>query len=181
MSSVKTKQTVVVTGSVNGGTSITALLCERLGFNMGDDKYRYEDKDMHRAVCSGNEERCRKAIEDRGEKWGFKYPRLTRELIIAEQWLTNPYFIFVYRDPVAVHSRVLDNHFHVKTTCEHNMRMVEVAEQLENVLEISYEKLLTKPHASIERLASFLYVEITAEKVDELAKLIKAEHGHPPI
>jgi hypothetical protein len=96
------QRTYVIFGTRRGGTSLVAGISRALGLDLGNVGQRKNNEDpqfQNRAM-----DVMRRAIEERNAErdvWGWKYPAAGSYLPELTNNLRNPYFIVVYRDPVA--------------------------------------------------------------------------------
>jgi hypothetical protein len=95
-------RTYAIFGTRRGGTSMVAGVARALGLDLGSTGRRRtnEDPQFHSAPLPT----LRRAVEERDSKadvWGWKYPEAGRYIAELSRSLRNPYYIAVYRDPVA--------------------------------------------------------------------------------
>ncbi len=99
------KRTIVALGSPRGGTSMLSGVLEKLGVFMGnrigsqkeDPRFRYKES-LEIKI---------KAIEDNVSEfdvWGWKLPKTVYYYESIHEYLVNPVFITVYRNPLAIAS-----------------------------------------------------------------------------
>lgn len=187
------KNTIVITGVHNSGTTIIALLCQQLGYTMVEEKDKkfLEDSNITSVMHKTNKE-ISDAIKEKNKKykkWGFKMPNITDKMQALQLLMTNCKFIIILRDPVAMASKsaMIDNYENRMEKKEMiNMikfmdKIVSCADKIDDKIFISYEKLLIFPERVISELMEFLQIEKDETKVKKLAKLVKPEHGHPAI
>jgi hypothetical protein len=99
---LEAQRTYVIFGTRRGGTSLVAGIARALGLDLGNVGARKNNEDpqfQNRAM-----DVMRRAIEERNAErdvWGWKYPAAGSYLPELSNTLRNPYFIVVYRDPVA--------------------------------------------------------------------------------
>lgn len=95
------ERTYVTFGLERGGTSPVAGIQRALGLYLGPIKGgNNEDDSFHNKSLK----RMRDTIEERNaahQVWGFKYPNAGNYLPTLIRSLRNPYFVVVFRDPVA--------------------------------------------------------------------------------
>lgn len=96
------ERTYVVMGSRRGGTSMVAGMARALGLHLGEVGANTNNEDP---AFQGREVQAMRAeIKRRNAEravWGWKYPAAVHYLPDLLAHLHNPYFIVVYRDPVA--------------------------------------------------------------------------------
>ena len=96
------KRTVVVLGVERGGTSMAAGVVRALGINMGQRAgLNHEDP----LFLTDETERLKNRIKMRNNQedvWGFKVPKASMMLDFYEKHLRNPFYVVVYRNPVAI-------------------------------------------------------------------------------
>lgn len=163
------KRTYVTLGLERGGTSAIAGIERALGLYMGDiDKGNNEDQNFTGYRLG----RIRTTIQQRNEQhdiWGFKYPKAVMYMPQVVESLRNPYFIVVYRDPVATALS------HLGWTGSKNRKPAHLAVHEANsftnantsfafasghpTLVISHELAMEKPGDAIDEVARFLGLE----------------------
>lgn len=194
MSKHITKNTVIITGVANGGTSVTAAICEALGYYMGEDKHTYEDKEFQEAMrgLPKDFDKFIKARNAKYERWGFKKPTIPFQLEMLRDSLYDAYFIVVTRDPIATAMRVGRKSnpsreailSRARQVCEQEREALDVVEKLwlknANVYLLSYEKLLVHPEKIVGEIAAFLRCQTPKNRIEKIAKMVSPEHGHPP-
>jgi hypothetical protein len=100
--SFEEQRTYAIFGTRRGGTSMVAGVARALGLDLGDPGHRKNNEDprFHPAPLPA----LWKLVEQRNSEadvWGWKYPAGGRYITELSGGLRNPYFIVVYRDPVA--------------------------------------------------------------------------------
>lgn len=128
-------------------------------------------------------EDLKRLIEKRDREhscWGFKYPALHQYHGALASIKRGAKFIYVLRDPLAVtmsEARQADGtknfQYVLSRTCEYNAKMVQLSRGNSDVHLISYERLITRPWATIGALLQFMDVNYNAAKIVELCELIK--------
>lgn len=95
------QRTYVTFGLERGGTSPIAGIQRALGLYLGPiPQGNNEDPNFHNKTLR----RMRETIERRDEQhdvWGFKYPSAVSYLPTLIKSLRNPFFVVIFRDPVA--------------------------------------------------------------------------------
>jgi hypothetical protein len=99
---LESQRTYVIFGTRRGGTSMVAGLARALGLDLGRVGQRKNNEDprfQNRPL-----QQMRAAVEERNSEsdvWGWKFPAAGSYLLDLANGLRNPYFIIIYRDPVA--------------------------------------------------------------------------------
>jgi hypothetical protein len=96
------QRTYPIFGTRRGGTSMVAGVARALGLDLGQVGQRKNNEDPRFQGLPVPE--MREVIEARNQErdvWGWKYPAAGSYLPKLSNWLRNPCFIVVYRDPVA--------------------------------------------------------------------------------
>lgn len=96
------QRTYVIFGTRRGGTSMIAGAARALGLDLGDVGDRTNNEDP--TFQSQHITKMRNAIARRNSEldvWGWKFPGAASYLPDVLNYLRNPYFLVVYRDPVA--------------------------------------------------------------------------------
>lgn len=169
------EQTIVVTGTPRGGTTMIAECLAILGVPMGvtvpppRDYFNYEDREFQRLLHVEesdmvDSDRLRELIRQRNQGhpvWGFKLPLAVNSLPLLERELRNPRFILVFRDVVAISSREtiaagIDGIQGLRRALIWQGRMVDfVASSTSPCFLLSYEKALQFPELLLENLLSW--------------------------
>ena len=174
--SFERQRTYAIFGTRRGGTSMVAGVARALGLDLGGDDLRKnnEDRRFHSAPLPV----LWKAVEERNaeaEVWGWKYPAAGRYLTELSRELRNPYYIAVYRDPVAAARSQLKRDKEAKRRTERlaihesassiavNTGFVLASER--PTLLISYERALDDQNGLIDDLVAFLGVEPPSESM----------------
>jgi hypothetical protein len=180
------ERTFVVLGVGRGGTSMVSGMLHKLGVYMGERMNpTYEDFDIKAAVKNNEKEDWLPAIApiiaERNAKhreWGFKLPRISRELEMLEGALRNPFFIFIFRDPVAVSVRnVLSANSEFAYSMRRTLKTFQIfATYMETTtvpyIAISYEKALLQPAETVEAVMALSGIDATPEQVDDAVRFI---------
>ena len=161
------QRTYAIFGTRRGGTSMVAGLARALGLDLGNVRQRKNNEDprfQNRPL-----DRMREVVEERNAEhdvWGWKFPAAGNYLPELSNTLRNPYFVIVYRDPVAA---ALSQ---AKRDREFNKRSARLAlhESAANsatntglalaterpCLLVSHEQAVAKPEGLIDDVAAFL-------------------------
>jgi hypothetical protein len=100
--SFERQRTYAIFGIRRGGTSMVAGIARALGLDLGSTGKRKTNEDPR--FQSAPLPTLWRAVEERNAEtdvWGWKYPAAGRYLTELSRSLRNPYYIAVYRDPVA--------------------------------------------------------------------------------
>lgn len=167
------KRTVVVLGVERGGTSMAAGLVRAMGINMGQRAgLNHEDP----LFLTDETERLENRIKIRNNQedvWGFKVPKSSLMLDFYEKHLRNPFYIVVYRNPVAIIDSwlqrggdnnplgVMDRIIAYQNSIFEMMNRTKAP-----ILMLNYERALQNDIAraqTVEDIAKFVDVELTDE------------------
>jgi hypothetical protein len=96
------QRTYAIFGTRRGGTSMVAGVARALGLDLGDpgERKNNEDPRFHTAPLPALW-RVVDARNAEADVWGWKHPAAGRYITELSARLRNPYFIVVYRDPIA--------------------------------------------------------------------------------
>ncbi len=159
------QRTYVILGTRRGGTSMVAGATRALGLDLGRVGQRTNNEDPRFQNRSVDDMRA--AIEGRNEHhqvWGWKFPTAVTYLPAVYGVLRNPYFVVVYRDPVAaaLSQATKDKRQRPERIALHesssyiatNTGFVLATER--PCLLVSNEKAIGDPDAMVDELADFL-------------------------
>jgi hypothetical protein len=110
---VHTQRAIIITGGARGGTSFAASAIAHLGvpFTAGGERTsrelnnRYEHQDLLTIFQNRDEEglaAIRDKFDELHEVWAWKLPALRYDLELAAKIHPNPYFVFIFKEPVSV-------------------------------------------------------------------------------
>jgi hypothetical protein len=167
------QKTYIVCGNFRGGTTAVAQLLDRIGIPMGekmDPNNNCEDLEFQKLLLRDTLDRAeldRLAGQRNGKYgvWGFKFPGAHLHMPAMLESFRNPQVIFVFRDPYAVANSEQrrtgqDLHQMMARTVEYNLRMTRLLQSLSCPTHpVSFEQLLVRPAAVIDRLLAFLGVQ----------------------
>lgn len=161
------QRTYAIFGTRRGGTSMVAGVARALGLDLGQVGQRKNNEDprfQNRPL-----DRMREAIETRNAEqdvWGWKFPAAGNYLPELSNSLRNPYFIVVYRDPVAaaLSQARRDRQFNRRTTrlalhesAANNAVNTGLALATDRpCLLVSNERAMADPEGVIDDVAAFL-------------------------
>lgn len=151
-----------------------------LGVHVGSEFFEeneygtYEDLEL---VKAHSHEEILAAVDRKNQNfsvWGWKYPDMLYVLDSIHQNLINPHFIFIYRDPCAIalcdqrkYSMPIDRGLILASS--HLALQVRTYARLKDsypTMSVSYEKAMTDKRIFVTRLASFLGMGLSKEKID---------------
>ncbi len=161
------ERTYPIFGTRRGGTSMVAGVARALGLDLGQVGKRKNNEDprfQNRPL-----DKMREAIETRNAEhavWGWKFPAAGSYLPELSNSLRNPYFIVVYRDPVAaaLSQARRDREFNRRTTrlalhesSANNAVNTGLALATDRpCLLVSNERAVAEPEGLIDDVAAFL-------------------------
>ena len=187
-------KTVVVTGAAKSGTTMTAGVCQLLGFDMIYQPGEWEDyiEDLELIKALSENKSIEPLIKERNEfeMWGIKHPDLFSKPSLIDKLmphLTDPHLIVIWRDIAAItENRVKGlNSTHRRELQEAN----EILQDQFNFLNwyssnfnikakfYSYEKALLAPARFGYEMAKFLGVTPEEEFLQNCDNFISA--GRP--
>jgi hypothetical protein len=176
---------VLVTGLGRSGTSAVAAMLFHAGFNIsGDaipDEAFFEDEHLRSLLLDSKIDSVEQELTKRAQDHqlvAWKDPKLYskygRELLdrLPDDWIV----VAVFRDPVAIASRRLSSdQAEFETSLPHVIKFMQKlygfvaqAQKRKKVICVSYEKLVTEPVKSIQRI----FRTLGAELPDEMAASI---------
>jgi hypothetical protein len=168
------QKTYIVCGNFRGGTTAVAQLLDRLGIPMGekmDPNNNCEDLEFQKLLLRDALDRpaLARLVGERNARhniWGFKFPGAHLHMPEMLDSFRNPRVIFVFRDPYAVADSEQrrtgqDLHQMMVRTVEYNLRMTRLLQTLSCPAHpVSFEQLLVRPAAVVDRLLIFLGVQL---------------------
>ncbi|HBI15681.1 MAG TPA: hypothetical protein DDY20_09240 [Desulfobulbaceae bacterium] len=169
------QKTIIVCGNFRGGTTAVAQLLDRLGIPLGekmDPNNNCEDLEFQQVLLRETLDRAEldRLVRERNARhaiWGFKFPGAHLHMPAMLESFRNPQVIFVFRDPYAVAdseqrrtgqslSRMMER------TVEYNLHMTRLLQSLSCPTHpVSFEQLLVRPAAVIDRLLTFLSIRLS--------------------
>ena len=178
--------TYVVLGNPHGGTTLIAGLLRIFGLFMGRQIDSWTQEDI--AMRTDDLEDLVAIIDNRNkehDRWGWKCPGSVRYLGALKDYLRNPKFIAVYRDPYAATLRNVKEHGRDSIECieewsrEFQLQLQIIKGFAVPSLLVSYEMALKKPRLLIEDFAKFLgRTDMDAELEDRLYRYIRPDGGY---
>lgn len=168
------QRTYPIFGTRRGGTSMVAGVARALGLDLGGSELRRnnEDRKFHSAPLPILTEAVRERDAE-ADVWGWKYPVAGRYMTELSRSLRNPYYIAVYRDPVAAARSQLRRDDETKRRTD-RLALHESAISIaintgfllatdRPALLVSNERALEDQEGLIDDIAAFLGVEPPAE------------------
>lgn len=179
-------------------------LMSRMGINMGDDiaAATDEDRQFRSAVrpledllnpYSSNHKKVISsvfALINRKnltyDTWGWKDPESMVYIDLIEDKLINPYYIMIFRDPMAVVQKELSTGLHTDTIATMELvvshrykKMLEFLRRTSRpVMLVSYERSLTNREVLIDGLADFCGIKMTKDILETCRSFIQP-NKHP--
>ncbi len=173
-------KTVIVSGLARSGTSMVARILAEAGVFLGEakDEIVYEDHELARFLEKQDLVRLRRAIAARNllyDLWGFKKPNI-HDFINPKHrsFFRNPYYIFTFRDPVAIAKRnivseLFEDTMSLGQVVKMQAVMVKFILRLRHpVLLISYEKALEAPAQCAESIAAFVGLTVDEDRKERM-------------
>jgi hypothetical protein len=178
-------ETLVITGSPRGGTSIVAYILLRAGYFLGRDMSALNHEDREIAGAFTEDNRLLTIIEARNrehQRWGFKFPKASMKLEWLASNLRNPVFVIVYRNPLAIARSIINRQpnfdrteIHLKRALERGLDRMTTAtassfrSQIPAIF-IDIDDAIKRPAPFLSEFLSRLSVEVPVEFVAKLAQ-----------
>ena len=175
--------TVIVVGAPRSGTSMIANALISLGVHMGDqtndsvfEDLRIRNSFLHDIAALPG------IIQDYNARypvWGFKYPMAFRTMSEKIGQFRNPRFIIPFRDPMAIAKRkeVSLNESALqllRSSAKVTLELAIFVQELEvPAMMMSYEKTLSDPERTLEKIAAFSGLTPDAAKSLTAAEIVK--------
>lgn len=164
------KKTFIVTGLAGGGTSISAALLYLMGIDMGNENGAFDCPSIMNQLLS---EEYKVLVNSKKKVWGFKYPMISiGKLKTIANRVTNPHFVFVFRDPIPSHKTYNTNLLYRRSNYLLDMS-IYIDELKSPYIALSYERLLTNKRESVINLSKFCEIKISEKKLEECMDLIQ--------
>ncbi len=176
------QRTVIVVGPPRGGTSMVAGVLHRIGVPTGWGLV-IEDRDLGSAFDEGDDDRFRELIAEKNSEhdiWGWKRPSSHKRLAFVDESFRNPYYIAVFRDPLAVGLR---ENISMRSGTMKSLRqalraytdiVAFIDASSRPVLCVSYDKALRYPEEFVRAMAEFVGVP-TDDGIDKALQFISPE------
>ena len=164
------KFTIIVSGLGRSGTTMIAKMLTAGNVFMGVNKTSviHEDMALANLIENHKQEQLIKFINNRDANhsiWGFKRPLITYKADFYENFIRNPRYIIVYRDPLAVSMRnmksiglslsaAMDTYFAQAETIRNFVK-----KNRKPILLMSYEKILLDKEYAAQSLANFCGID----------------------
>lgn len=178
------QKTVVVLGISRSGTTMIAQLLTQLGVHMGSnlDSVVYEDKEIRELMESRfSARRFQHLVEKRNAEhslWGWKVPKSIHFVREFERYLSEPHYIFVFRDVLSVSLRneiTLGEHFThymYRALSEYRLMSGLISETRHPALLVSYEKAIANPMELVKTLGAFLGKKLSEQQSSLIASSV---------
>ncbi|MFC4252580.1 sulfotransferase [Sinimarinibacterium flocculans] len=161
------RRTLVVAGLARSGTTMVAGALHHLGIDMMGGAAAnavYEDLELSRALEAGDTGPIRRLVAIRnaaGRPWGWKRPSSLGALGELERHFTNPRYVVVFRDMLAIATRnrvsmranVVDNL--AASYRQYGVLLEWVRQVRAPTMLVSYEKAMLDKAAFVSALATF--------------------------
>ncbi len=178
----KVKQIVVV-GVARGGTSIAAGSLYHLGVHLGDTGRSpvFEDLNLSQAFEDGSKKEIIDVInkyDQEHELWAWKRPSSIKYLRKVDKLLSDPYYIFVFRDVFSIANRNAismntDIIKQMSASLDSYKKMLSfISSTKRPALLVSAEKMLTKKELFIDALIKGLNLNVTEKQREKAISFI---------
>jgi hypothetical protein len=182
-------RTYVVLGAPRGGTSLLAGALHVLGIPMGSVNYQHEDPIFH---DENNIERMIQtiAIRNRSKKhWGWKLPNTIYYYDRLAQYLRNPVFMVIYRNPFEIFMSASSkggdglNDPHFNAPVYHYARMHKLIHDHGNVptFVMSYEAVCKAPARFVDEFCAALPIRPSKGAIEQCRAFIDEGRGYTDI
>lgn len=182
-------KTFIICGNFRGGTTAVAQLLDLLAISMGermDPNGNCEDLEFQQLLLRDTLDRVEldRLIglrNARHEVWGFKFPGAHRHMPAMLDSFRNPHVIFVFRDPYAVGDSERRRtgqslYLMMERTVEYNLHMTRLLQTLVCPTHpVSFEQLLVRPQAVVDRLLEFLSLRPGWREKRRLVKSVRLQ------
>ncbi|CUS47085.1 MAG: sulfotransferase family protein [Idiomarinaceae bacterium HL-53] len=176
--------TYIIVGMNRGGTSAIAASFNAAGIPLGESFYPpiFEDKALGTAFRAKKWREVKRLAQQYKASFGtyaWKLPDSIWKLPKVHKLFINPRYVFVYRDPFAIATRVQELHHrelsegirNVNRGYENVAKFVKRYQP--DALHVSYEKLLLNPKAYAESLLTFLGSDHSDDRVSAIESVIQ--------
>jgi hypothetical protein len=177
-------KTVVVLGVARSGTSMAALVLQKMGVFIGSqiDNAVFEDREVFSLLESENSlSEFKTLAKERDSKysiWGWKRPKSITYINSFEPHITNPHYVLMFRDLLAVSLRneiAMEKDFRnfLQIAISDYQKVIEFINTTDKpCLLVSYEKAITKPEQFLDVLSSFLHIDLDKESREDCMNAI---------
>lgn len=180
------KLTIVVVGVGRGGTSMCAGTLSKLGVFMGDraPSPTFEDLDIYEFLAVNNWSKIENIIQKYNtahKTWGVKLPALNACLNKTHQILRNPFYIFVFRDIVAVANRASISHRadfieSLKDSQNNYSKILEfIYDKNPDGIALSYDKAISDKENFVENIKGTLKLNSSNETTQRALQFIQRD------
>lgn len=173
---------IIIVGLPRGGTSAVAQAVHTLGVFSGNkiDPVNFEDLEMAVAYRAKDKKRLNELIKEREEQsvFAWKLPDIHNDLKKIHRLFSNPRYIFVYRDILALANRASQVHDRKLTdtlaaSLNGYQSMVKFIRRYDPfVLNVSYEKMLIDPAGFVNAVVSFIDISVDEEVFEGAVSVI---------
>lgn len=177
------RKTCVVIGSTRGGTSAVAGAVRSLGVFMGQSLGRnHEDPKF----LGTDHDFLLEQIHNRNKHhkvWGFKAPHAIDMIDFYMEHLTNPHFIVIYRNPLAVAQSI-------RTRTGNSIRrglnhVIDFYSKIDAFLDsneaptllLNYEKMTEQKDVAVTGMVDFLGLDVSTDKLRKALSIIGPDSG----
>jgi hypothetical protein len=170
------RRAIIITGNARGGTSFAASAVAKLGVpftaevdSRKEINSRYEHQEMFAAFQNRDEEKLiaiRDRFDEQYDVWAWKLPALRYDLELAAKVHPNPYFVFIFKEPVSIGFRknnlkgadVLNA---MQELLIGYKNMVDfAAKATQPLLMIGYDSAMANLHEFVQELGAFVGVPV---------------------
>ncbi|EDY81951.1 hypothetical protein VDG1235_1571 [Verrucomicrobiia bacterium DG1235] len=169
------RKTIIVLGVGRGGTSLCSKALNELGVFTGKDSRPpiFEDIPLSKALEAHNFEEATKLIEEYNqsyEVWAFKRPTTNDTIETLHNLLSNPIYIVIFRDILAIAQR---NSLSMEAKpfptmhsaiSDYQKILAFIEKHTPSTLLLSYEKTLKNPEPFINKLLEFTGLKETTSE-----------------
>lgn len=176
------RETLLVTGSPRGATSLIAYVLLRGGYPLAaTQRQNHEDREI--VAARHDRRRLSAIIAERNataSRWGFKLPFAAREVAWYADNLRDPVFVMIYRNPLAIARSILHRHpgwpqsnEGIDKAMRRGLEMMTAGTDVLGVdapaILIDVDASKTEPEALVCGLYAALSLDVPADRVAEIA------------
>jgi len=184
LSTSENEKTIVVLGSARGGTSIAAGVLYHLGVEMHNALPPvFEDAGIAEKFNSFLTRNIDLSEENRSEVWAFKRPSAIDNITKIHRATRNPYYICVFRDPLAIANR---NKISINSNANLFNSMDNALKQYKKIIDFaasckrpvlmcSVEKIRMYPTGFVEAVSNFVGFDKDKQSVAAAVDFINNE------
>lgn len=178
------EKTIVVLGSARGGTSIAAGVLYHLGIEMHNALPPvFEDAGIAEKFNCFLTRNIDLSEENQSKVWAFKRPSAVENITKIHRAARNPYYICVFRDPLAIANRnkiSINSNANLFNSMENALKQYKkiidfAASCRRPILMCSVEKIRMYPTGFVEAISNFVGLERDNQSIEAAVAFINNE------